>query len=133
MYSQIRSLSCSMYRIISSTPNYVLVTTALIAAKFIKNKNGPAGEFDLAIQKARVFKTLVYAFHHSGIKRTLITYSNLGYLSRDFHRNLSKQSNLFYVLSCDNYDIKVRIFLFLLLYLSNLHQTSYQTNQKIFH
>jgi hypothetical protein len=38
MYSQIRSLSCLIYRIISSTSNYVLVTTALIAAKFIKEQ-----------------------------------------------------------------------------------------------
>ena len=39
----------------------------------------------------------------------------IGSLIADFHRNLLKQSNLFYALSCDNYDIKVRIFLFLLL------------------
>lgn len=31
-------------------------------------KSGPAGEFDLAIQKATLFKSVVYTFHHSGIK-----------------------------------------------------------------
>lgn len=34
-FSQIRSLNCLIYRIISSTSNYVLVTTALIAAKVV--------------------------------------------------------------------------------------------------
>ena len=32
---------------------------------------GAAGEFDLAIPKARVFKTLVYTFHHSGILKNV--------------------------------------------------------------
>jgi len=34
-------------------------------------KIGAAGEFDLAIPKARVFKTLVYTFHHSGILKNI--------------------------------------------------------------
>ena len=48
---------------ISSTLNYVYFEDCPHCCKI-----GPAGEFDLAIQKARVFKTLVYTFHHSGIK-----------------------------------------------------------------
>ena len=35
-FLQIRSLNCLIYRIFPVTPSYVLVTTALIAAKFIQ-------------------------------------------------------------------------------------------------
>ena len=48
---------------IPSTPDYVPVHDCPHCCK-----SGPAGEFDLAIQKATLFKSVVYTFHHSGIK-----------------------------------------------------------------
>ena len=61
-----------MYRIISSTLNYVLVTTALIAAKVV-----PLDRFELSRRKAADFKsavsadfTIVALVGHAGLEPT---------------------------------------------------------------
>ena len=56
--------------------------------KFYKRtKNGAVSEFDLAIPKARIFKILVYAFHHNGIERTSIDWLSFRDPSRGSRKN----------------------------------------------